>query len=60
MKEYLLYENLVETFEGPALYVEFKAYIQKSSQTYHTILEKYTQITILHPILERAVMGLNF
>ncbi|AZU60991.1 hypothetical protein [Neobacillus mesonae] len=41
--EYLLYENLVETIEGPAWYVELKALAEKSSLSCNLILEKYAQ-----------------
>ncbi|MBK5458237.1 hypothetical protein [Peribacillus sp. TH27] len=40
---YLLYENLIETFEGPALYVELKAYSEKTPIAYKSVLKKYGQ-----------------
>lgn len=43
LEEYLEFENLIETVEGPAWYVELKAYSQKSSQTYDRVLKKYGQ-----------------
>ncbi|WP_433746637.1 hypothetical protein [Falsibacillus pallidus] len=43
INEYLEYETLIETVEGPAWYVELKAYAEKSSLSYSTILEKYGQ-----------------
>ena len=47
MKEYLLYENFTETIEGPAFYIEYKAYTQMSiSRTTHNILEKYAEILL--------------
>jgi hypothetical protein len=41
--EHLLYENLIETVEGPAWYVELKAYTEKSSVPYRSVLQKYGQ-----------------
>ncbi|MFT4415818.1 hypothetical protein ACLM5H_18320 [Fredinandcohnia humi] len=41
--DYLLYENLVETVEGPAWYVEVKAYVEKSPLAYDSVLQKYGQ-----------------
>ncbi|MCO0601288.1 hypothetical protein NGI46_28755 [Peribacillus butanolivorans] len=40
---YLLYENLIETIEGPALYVELKAYSEKNPIAYKSVLKKYGQ-----------------
>ncbi|MED3687287.1 hypothetical protein P4534_00310 [Peribacillus butanolivorans] len=40
---YLLYENLIETIEGPALYVELKAYSEKTPIAYKPVLKKYGQ-----------------
>ncbi|MGE7603352.1 hypothetical protein ACQKL5_12815 [Peribacillus sp. NPDC097675] len=40
---YLEYENLIETFEGPAWYVELKAYSEKNPIGYTSILKKYGQ-----------------
>ena len=39
--EYLVYENLIETIEGPAWYVELRSFFEKSQQSYRFILEKY-------------------
>ncbi|MGE7675472.1 hypothetical protein ACQKMV_18110 [Lysinibacillus sp. NPDC094403] len=39
----LLYENLIETIEGPAWYVELKAYSEKTPIAYKSVLEKYGQ-----------------
>jgi len=39
----LLYENLIETIEGPAWYVELKAYSEKSPLDYKSVLKKYGQ-----------------
>lgn len=41
INNYLLFENLIETIEGPAWYVELKAYSNKSNLEYNHILEKY-------------------
>jgi hypothetical protein len=41
MKEYLRYESSIETVEGPAWYVELKAFSEKSSLPYHLVLKKY-------------------
>jgi hypothetical protein len=46
MQEYLLYENLVESVEGPAWFVELKAFAQKSPLTYDSVIEKYAQILV--------------
>ncbi|MFE3973482.1 MULTISPECIES: hypothetical protein [unclassified Peribacillus] len=43
IKEYLTYEKLIETVEGPAWYVELKAYSEKSPHDYHSVLKKYGQ-----------------
>lgn len=43
INEYLLYENLIETIEGPAWYVELKAYLEKSPLAYGSVLQKYGQ-----------------
>ncbi|MFJ7467416.1 hypothetical protein ACIQWI_02595 [Peribacillus frigoritolerans] len=43
IEEYLTYENLIETIEGPAWYVELKAYSEKSPLDYHSVLNKYAQ-----------------
>jgi len=40
---HLLYENLIETIEGPAWYVELKAYVNKSQQAYNQVLKSYGQ-----------------
>ncbi|WP_019156292.1 hypothetical protein [Robertmurraya massiliosenegalensis] len=39
--EHLTYENLIETVEGPAWYVEMRAYYEKSGLEFSTILRKY-------------------
>lgn len=41
LNEYVEYENLVETIEGPAWYLESKAYADKSILLYNEILEKH-------------------
>ncbi|OZU87611.1 hypothetical protein CIL03_16110 [Virgibacillus indicus] len=41
--DYILYEKLVETIEGPAWYIELKAYAEKSTLEYNAILKKYGQ-----------------
>ncbi len=41
IEESLLYENLIETVEGPAWYVELNAYAEKSSLSYDCVLHKY-------------------
>ncbi|RDI37907.1 hypothetical protein [Falsibacillus pallidus] len=43
INEYLEYETLIETVEGPAWYVELKAYSEKSSKSYSSVLKKYGQ-----------------
>ncbi|MEF2093445.1 hypothetical protein V3595_02060 [Bacillus sp. CFBP9009] len=43
IEEYLTYEKLVETIEGPAWYVELRAYSEKSPLDYHSVLKKYAQ-----------------
>lgn len=40
--EFLDYENFVETIEGPAWYVELKAYAEKSELSYDDVRQKYT------------------
>lgn len=40
--KFLDYENLVETTEGPAWYVELKAFAEKSDLSYHEVLQQYT------------------
>lgn len=39
--DYLVYETFTETVEGPAWYVEFKGYMEKSRLSYHSVLQKY-------------------
>ncbi|MGE7920827.1 hypothetical protein ACQKM9_18100 [Viridibacillus sp. NPDC093762] len=46
INEYLIYENLIETVEGPAWYVELKAYEEKSSLAYGSVLQNYGQSLI--------------
>jgi hypothetical protein len=46
MEEYLTYECLIETVEGPAWYLEFKAYSQKSTLPYDVVLKKYEDILL--------------
>ena len=41
IKEHLTYENLIESVEGPAWYVELKAFSEKSSLANDLILKKY-------------------
>ncbi|WP_449621087.1 hypothetical protein [Robertmurraya sp. Marseille-Q9965] len=41
IKEHVLYENLIETIEGPAWYVEYKALSQISSEPKDSILNKF-------------------
>lgn len=43
LNRYLLYENLIETIEGPAWYVELKAYSEKSPIDNTSVIEKYGQ-----------------
>ncbi|HAM81747.1 hypothetical protein [Ornithinibacillus bavariensis] len=43
MDNYITYENLVETIEGPAWYVELKAYSEKSTIEHKLIIKKYGQ-----------------
>lgn len=43
INDYLQYENLIETIEGPAWYVELKAYSEKSLESDHLILKKFSQ-----------------
>ncbi|WP_139069996.1 hypothetical protein [Bacillus sp. FJAT-27225] len=44
ISEYLIYESLIETVEGPAWYIEYKAYNQKSSLPYNSVLNKFAPI----------------
>lgn len=46
INEYISYENLIETVEGPAWYVEFKAFLEKSPLEYDAVLKKYGQSLI--------------
>lgn len=46
--EYFKYETLIETIEGPAWYVELKAFIEKSQQEDDLIFKKYGQQLIDH------------
>lgn len=39
--DYLLYEKRMETVEGPAWYVELKAYIESSGLEAETVIQKY-------------------
>src|SRR5690625_1333779 len=48
INSYFLYENLIETIEGPAWYVELKAYWQKSQQEYNSVLKSYGQQLMDH------------
>lgn len=41
INDHLLYENLIETIEGPAWYVELKSYSAQSSQVYNSVLKDY-------------------
>lgn len=41
--EHFLYEELIETTEGPAWYVELRAFAEKSNLEYASILQKYGQ-----------------
>ncbi|PGL69345.1 hypothetical protein [Bacillus sp. AFS055030] len=43
IKDHLEYEHLIETIEGPAWYVELKAYSEKSPNSYNSVLKKYGQ-----------------
>ncbi|HHU20624.1 MAG TPA: hypothetical protein GXZ58_10515 [Bacilli bacterium] len=43
INDHLQYENLIETIEGPAWYVELKSYSEKSDQSYDSILANYGQ-----------------
>ncbi|WML45417.1 hypothetical protein [Neobacillus sp. PS3-40] len=43
INNYLLYENSIETIEGPAWYVELKAFSEKCNLEYNSILRKYGQ-----------------
>nr|WP_245402775.1 hypothetical protein [Peribacillus muralis] len=42
-EKYLPYEKLIETIEGPAWYVELRAYAEKTSKDYDFVLKKYAQ-----------------
>lgn len=44
--EHLVYEQLMETIEGPAWYVEVKAYTEKSKQDSREVIMKYGQSLI--------------
>jgi hypothetical protein len=46
IKEHLTYENLIESVEGPAWYVELKAFSEKSSLANDLILKKYGKTLI--------------
>ncbi|ETT86728.1 hypothetical protein MKZ08_09760 [Viridibacillus sp. FSL R5-0477] len=46
INDYLIYENLIESVEGPAWYVELKAYEEKSSLEYGSVLQNYGQSLI--------------
>ena len=46
INEYLSYENLIETVEGPAWYVEFMAFFEKGTLEYDAVLLKYGQSLI--------------
>jgi hypothetical protein len=41
IKDHLTYENLIESVEGPAWYVELKAYSEKSCLAHELVLKKY-------------------
>lgn len=41
IKEHLTYENLIESVEGPAWYVEIKAFLEKSSLPTELVLKRY-------------------
>lgn len=41
INDYLIYENLIETVEGPAWFVELKAYSEKSKVPYNSVAQKY-------------------
>jgi hypothetical protein len=47
MNEYSLYETAIESMEGPALYVEMKAYDEKSPLSYEEVLHTYS-LPLLH------------
>ncbi|RHW43352.1 hypothetical protein D1B31_01400 [Neobacillus notoginsengisoli] len=53
-KEYTTYENLIETVEGPAWYVELKAYSEKSPLDNKIVSEKYGE-----HLLEKVESNLN-
>ncbi|AOH56300.1 hypothetical protein ABE28_018195 [Peribacillus muralis] len=42
-EKYITYEKLIETIEGPAWYVEFRAYSEKTSKDCDSVLTKYGQ-----------------
>ncbi|WP_057913113.1 hypothetical protein [Peribacillus muralis] len=42
-EKYLPYEKLIETIEGPAWYVELRAYAEKTLKDYDFVLKKYAQ-----------------
>ncbi|RSD29105.1 hypothetical protein EJA10_02515 [Mesobacillus subterraneus] len=44
--EYHSYERMIETVEGPAWYVEFMAYEEKSQLEYISVLQKYGEYLI--------------
>lgn len=46
INDHFLYENFVETIEGPAWYVELKSYAEKSPLAYRSLLKKYGQSLI--------------
>ncbi|MDM8150866.1 hypothetical protein [Priestia megaterium] len=46
IKEHLTYENLIESVEGPAWYVEIKAFSEKSSLANDLVLERYGKYLI--------------
>lgn len=54
INEHLLYENFIETIEGPALYVELKAFSEKSPISYKSVLKTYGQ-----PLLDKYFSTTN-
>ena len=42
MKEFIQYENYIESVEGPAWYVELKVFDHKSSLPFENVLQKYS------------------
>ncbi|MDY7221183.1 hypothetical protein [Halalkalibacterium halodurans] len=54
INEHLLYENFIETIEGPALYVELKAFSEKSPISYKSALKTYGQ-----PLLDKYFSTTN-